>query len=62
MRIWIDTTSLTDRSRVHDVLLADDEGQVVRFRCIDQACARVLADTIYDAVNDFTTDTATLTL
>ncbi len=62
MRIKIETQVLTDRSRTYDVLLTDDYGNAIRLPCIDQACARVLADTIYDAVNDFTVETATLAL
>ena len=62
MRIKIETQVLTDRSRTYDVLLTDDYGNTIRLPCIDQACARVLADTLYDAVNDFTVETATLAL
>jgi hypothetical protein len=62
MRIKIETQVLTDRSRVYDVVLLSDQGNEIRLPCIDQACARVLADMIYDAVNDFTVETATLAL
>lgn len=60
MKIKIVTETLTDNSKVHDVIIISEIGNVVRLPCIDAACARVLADMLYDAVNDFTTESATL--
>jgi hypothetical protein len=55
MQIKIVTKVLTDGSKVHDVLLIQDE-QVIRLPAYDKSHARSLVGAISNAVEDFTTE------
>lgn len=59
MRITIVSRTLSDRGQVYDVILSHHD-QTIRLPCNDRDCARVLADMLCDAVNDFTVIEATL--
>jgi hypothetical protein len=58
MKIAVVNHRLSDRSKVHDLVIRGDDGAELRLHCIDEACAIVLADMLCDAVNDWTTETA----
>ena len=58
MVIRVVNEMLSDRSKVHDLVVVMSDGTVFRLPCIDQDCAIVLAEMLCDMVNDFTTETA----
>jgi hypothetical protein len=60
MKLKVVSDTLSDRSKVYDVILVTDEGAILRFNCVDEAAATVFAEMLHFSVNDFTLQTATL--